>query len=412
MRSSPERLAWVTLLGSFFVCVTLSVMTPLSGRWYVRNSRITQQVSLQIQRGPLSVVRGGRGRPVSVAEDSDNVLEGSRIEAPNATSGRLVIEVPQSKDATPIATVQLYDETEIVLSSARSPRFSTSPLPHEIALEMEAGRVRINVLGDSDRSTIVEVQTAHGVITLEEGSYEVKINSDTEATVRYGQAEVTNRAGDRLSLGPRERALLRADNVDGPLPAARNLIVNGNFAEPLDSGWSTHRQQADPKQPPGTVHIIAAPVGNEERPVAEFYRNAVNHAQVGIRQDINYDVRDFTSLELHMAVRIVSENILGLGGCGSMGSECPIIVRLDYKDIHGTDREWLRGYYIGEPADGWPIHGWHERLQPRTWQPYNSGNLMEELADTPPALIKGVSIYASGHSFDAMVTEVELLAQE
>jgi hypothetical protein len=37
---------------------------------------------------------------------------------------------------------------------------------------------------------------------------------------------------------------------------------------------------------------------------------------------------------------------------------------------------------------------------------------MEELSGTPPALIKSVSIYASGHSFDAMVMEVELLAQE
>jgi hypothetical protein len=401
MRNNPERLAWITLLGSLFVCVTLSVMTPLGGRWFVRNSRVAQQVSLQIQRGPLSVVRGGRGRPVSVAEDSDNVLEGSRIRAPNATSGQLVIEAPQSEEVTPIATVQLYDETEIVLASARSPRFSTSSLPHEVVLEMEAGRMRIN-----------EVETADGSMTLQEGSYEVKINSETEVTVRYGQADVRSKAGDSLLLGPRERALLGANHVDGPLPAARNLIVNGSFVQPLDSGWSTYSQQADPKQPPGTVQVVAVLVGNEERPVAEFYRNAVNHAQVGIQQDINYDVRDFTSLELHMAVRIVSENILGLGGCGSMGSECPIIVRLEYKDIHGTDREWLKGFYVGEPADGWPIHGWHERLAPRTWQPYNSGNLMEALADTPPALIKGLSVYASGHSFDAMVTEVELLAQE
>jgi hypothetical protein len=412
MRNNPERLAWVTLLGSFFICVTLSVTTPLTGRWYVRNSRMTQQVSLQIQRGPLSVVRGGRGRPVSVAEDSDNVLEGSRIEAPNATSGRLVIEAPQSKDASPLANVQLYDETEIVLASARSPRFSSSPLPHEIVLEMEAGRMRINVLGDSDRSTIAEVHTAHGVITLQEGSYEVKINSETEVTVRYGQADVATRVEDALSLGPGERALLGAEDVDGPLPAARNLVVNGDFEKPLDSEWSIHAEQADPKQAPGSVDVVTASLGNEERPVANFYRNAVNHAEVGIRQDINYDVRDFTSLELHMAVRIDSENILGLGGCGWVGSECPIMVRLEYKDIHGTDREWLRGFYIGEPADGWPILGWHERLEPRTWQPYNSGNMMEELTDTPPALIKGISIYASGHSFDAMVTEVELLAQE
>jgi hypothetical protein len=37
---------------------------------------------------------------------------------------------------------------------------------------------------------------------------------------------------------------------------------------------------------------------------------------------------------------------------------------------------------------------------------------MEELGTTPPALVQEVTIYASGHSFDAMVTEIELLAQE
>ncbi|MGD2147468.1 MAG: hypothetical protein PVH41_12300 [Anaerolineae bacterium] len=411
MRSNPERLAWVVLLTSFFVCLALSVMTPVSARWYVRRSTMTQDVSLEVQRGPLSVVRGGRGRPVSVAQDSDNVLEGSRIEAPNATSGRLVIEATQSQSTTPIATIQLYDETAIVLASARSPRFSSSPLPHQVSLEMEDGRVRLNVFGDSDRSTIVEVQTVHGLLTLYEGSFEVKVNSLTEATVRYGQAELRSKAGAELPLGPRERALLDDEELEGPLPAARNLVGNGDFAEPLSTGWNTYAEQADPKQPPGSVQIATTLVGNEDRTVAQFYRNAVNHAQVGILQDINYDVRDFDSLELHMAVRVLSENILGLGGCGSMGSECPIIVRLDYKDVHGSDREWLRGFYIGEPADGWPVLGWHERLQPRSWQPYNSGNLMEELAGTP-ASITSISIYASGHSFDAMVTEVELLAQE
>jgi hypothetical protein len=41
---------------------------------------------------------------------------------------------------------------------------------------------------------------------------------------------------------------------------------------------------------------------------------------------------------------------------------------------------------------------------------YDSENLMA--SDPPPALIKSVTIYASGHTFDALVAEVELLAQE
>ncbi len=412
MSNSPERLAWVILLGSFVACIATAVLTPLSARWYVRNATATQDLSLQIHRGPLSVVRAGRGRPVSVADDTDDVLEGSKIAAPNGTSGQILIQPADGGGPAPITTIQLYDETELTLASARSPRFRNSPLPHRMSLGMETGRVRINVFGRSERPTVVHVETAHGSVTLHEGSYEVKINSVTEATVRYGEAELTNHAGETLVLGPQERALVGTQTIDGPLPAARNLVENGSFQEPLEYGWDSYAEQADPKQPSGRVEIAEITMGNEERRVAEFYRNAVNHAEVGIRQEISYDVRDFSSVELYMAVRIVSENILGLGGCGSMGSECPIIVRLDYKDIHGNDREWLRGLYIGEPADGWPIHGWHERVEPGTWQPFSTGNLMEELSETPPASIKSIRIYASGHSFHAQVTDVELLAQE
>ena len=49
---------------------------------------------------------------------------------------------------------------------------------------------------------------------------------------------------------------------------------------------------------------------------------------------------------------------------------------------------------------------------PAAWQTFDSGNLMEMLADTPPAVIQRLTIYASGHTFHALVTEIELLAQE
>lgn len=408
MRENPERIAWAVLVVSFSIFVALVVTTPLIVRWYVRNARVRHRVSLRVQRAPLSVVQGGRGRPVSVAEDSDNIPEGSSISTSNATSGRLVMRAPRAKGGSLVATAQIYDETGVVLLSARSPRFSSSPLPRHIALEVRTGRVRVNVPDNGERGTIVEVHTRHGTITLREGSYEIKVNTATEVTVRYGEASVVGDTRGTLSLGPQERALVDSGGMEGPLPAARNLLVDGDFQDPLGAGWQTYSEQTDPQQPPGRVSVVA----NEGQEVAEFYRNASNHAEVGIRQDISYDVRDFTSLELHVAVRIISQSILGFGGCGYLGSECPIIVRIDYEDIHGTDHGWLHGFYTGEPADDWPIHGWAERIQPRSWQPYSSGNLMEELSDAPPAFIKGVTIYASGHSFHAMVTEVELLAQE
>jgi len=407
MRKNPERLAWVVLLASFFLCIGVAVAIPLGTRHYILYARVEQNVTLEVQRGPLSATLAGRGAPVAIDAERDEIPEGTIITT-ESTAGRLVMHAPPDDDLV-IATVQLYDNTEVVLPSARSPRFSTSRLPHQVILEVKAGRVRINVSSDDGRPTVVEVHASNGVATLTEGSYEVKVNQTRmEVSVRDGRAQVSNNDEPLIPLGPAQRAIIEGQKITGPLPTARNLVVNGDFQVPLEPSWTSYREQTDPQQPPGSASITT----DEGQEVIRLQRTGSNHAEVGIRQEIRYDVRDFTSLELHLIVRIIQQDIAGFGGCGYLGSECPIIVRIDYKDIHGTDREWLHSFYTGKPADDWLMNWWAEKVQPGNWHTYDSGNLMEELADSPPALIKSLTIYASGHNFDALVTEVELLAQE
>jgi hypothetical protein len=404
MRKNPERLAWTILLASFLTCIGLTIAVPLGVRAFVLFSQESQNVSLEVQRGPLRVTWAGRGEPIAIAEARDDIPE-LTIVTTDLTEGRLVMHVPL-EDNPVVASVQLYNNTKVALLSARSPRFSISQLPHRVAVEMVMGRARINVSNAEDRPTLVEVQTPNGAITLTEGSYEIKVNAATEVTVRYGKAEI--QVGQWVtSLEPGQRAIVSNGRISEPLPAIRNLIANGDFQTELDK-WATYSQQTDPEQPSGTIGVVA----NEGRRVADFYRDGSNHAEVGIRQEINYDVRDFTSLELHLAIRVISEDIAGFGGCGYLGSECPIIVRMEYDDINGSGSEWYHGFYIGEPKSDWFTYGWAEPVQEGKWQTYDSGNLMEELAEAPPAHIKALTIYASGHSFHAMVTEVELLAQE
>ncbi len=404
MRKNPERLAWVVLLVSFFICIGLIVAVPLGARTFALFSQVGQNVSLEVQRGPLRVTWGGRGEPIAIAGERGDIPERTVVTT-DLTEGRLVIHAPQ-EDSPVVASVQLYNNTGVVLTAARSPRFSVSQLPHQVALEVLAGRVRINVADTDNRPTIAEVQTPHGAITLAEGSYEVKVNATTEVTVRNGQAEIRVDQQE-MSLTPNQRVVMSDGRIGEILPAARNLITNGDFEANLQN-WTPYSRQADPEQPAGNIGIVA----NEGRRVVDFYRDGSNHAEVSIRQDIDYDVRDFAFIELHLAVRVISEDIGGFGGCGSLGSECPIIVRIDYRDIYGSESESLHGFYIGEPQSGWLTYEWAEPVQEGTWQTYDSGNLMEELADAPPALIKSLTIYASGHSFHDMVTEVELLAQE
>ncbi|MFQ6100629.1 MAG: FecR domain-containing protein [Anaerolineae bacterium] len=402
MRNNPERLAWVVLLISFFTCVGLAVFVPLGTRWYVLNARIGQDVTLEIQRGPLRVTLAGRGAPVAIDEERNDIPQRT-IVATDATAGRLVMHALQT-DSPVVATIQLYDDTEVVLSSARSPRFPASHLPHEVVLEIRAGRVRINVSETEDRLTVAEVHTPHGAATFTEGSYEVKVNGTTmEVIVRDGQAGVVNNTEHVVPLGPEERAIIDGERIVGPLPAERNLLVDGDFRQSLEEGWQPYDKDVQ-QEPAGTVEVITL----EGRPAAWFHREGIGHVEVGIRQEINYDVRDFMSLALRLSVQVRGQS---LPGCGSLGSECPIIVRIDYEDIHGTDREWYHGFYSVERAATDWLNPWDEQVPFQTWYAYDSGNLVEALQE-PPALIKAVTIYASGHSFDALVTEVELLARE
>jgi hypothetical protein len=408
MTKNPERLAWVVLLTSFFICIGLTLAVPLGVRAFVLFSRVEQNITLEVQRGPLRVTWPGRGEPIAIAEERSDIPVRTVVTT-DLTEGRLVMHTPEENGPV-VVSVQLYNNTEAVLSSASSPRFSISQLPHQVVVEVRAGRVRINVSDTAERPTVAEVQTPHGTITLTEGSYEVKVNTATEVTVRYGKAEV-HLGQWAMSLDPAQRAIVSADKIKGPLPAIRNLVVNGDFQHQIDgwaADWSRYSQQTDPQQPQGSVGIVV----NEGREVVNYYRDGSNHAEIGIRQEIDYDVRDFASLELHMAVRVISEDIGGFGGCGYLGSECPIIVRMEYEDTYGSDSSWQHGFYIGESKSDWLTHGWAEAISEGTWQTYDSGNLMEELVDAPPALIKSLTIYASGHSFHAMVTEVELLTQE
>lgn len=417
MRDNPERLAWAVLLLSFLACVSLVVLVPLGGRWYLLNARVRQSVTLQVQRGPLRVTLAGRGQPVAIDEEREEIPERT-IVATDATAGLLVMHAPEV-DSPVVATVQLYEYTEVLLSEARSPRFAASSLPNQIALEMWTGRVRITVSGDDVRPTTVEVHTQHGTTTLTEGTYWISVDAmTTEITVRDGYANASDGAEQPVSLGPAERAILRGDGqVFGPLPAARNLVVNSDFAAPLDEGWSTYSKDIQISgEPGGRVESIEM----DGRPAILVERRGMGHSETGIVQRLDADIRDFSFLQLHILLYIVEHNV---PVCGSLGSECPVMVQIEYKDADGADQQWLQGFYSLPDASvpGNPsfcvtcsIHNDHIQVPANTWYAYDSDNLMPLLSQNgkAPISISSITVNASGHTYQSFVAEVELIGQE
>ncbi len=419
MRKNPERLAWIVMLASFSVCVALTALIPLSGRWYMVNASTEQNVSLEVQSGALGVTNAGRGRPEYVSENLEDVPERTIVTTESTALGRFVVRAPQT-DGPIITTIQLYGNTEVTLEQAASPRFSSSHLPHQITLEVKSGRVRIHISQDDHRATVVQVETPHGAATLTEGSYDVKVNSTTEIATRHGHAEVSKDA-QIVSLFPGERIVVDNEQINDPQPMARNLIVDSDFATPLGEVWSGYNRDIErDDQPIGQVRRSET----EGLEVVTIERAGIGHAETGITQTIDADISGLRSLQLHFLLHTkehaVSEHNLPV--CGSEGTECPVMVRINYQDASGTDREWLQGFYWqpdkNENIQPNPLictvcttRNEHIQVQKEAWYPYTSPDLVSLLTqdDSPPAIIKAITLYASGHTYHSMISEISLI---
>ncbi len=417
MKENPERLAWTILLTAFVVFCISAVGFPLAVRGYLRNARQPLQAWINAQRGTVRVERGGGSRLDATGLDDLSPLElfkNNGIRTGELDEGLLALQRGHEDNRKTLVSVVVYENSDVVLTDAYSPRFGLSSGPHKAVLTMNEGRVRIEVRpADDGRPVQVEVRTEHARVLFSQGSYALEVTrQQTIATVRSGQAIM--RVGDKaLELTDEQRAVASlGDALDGPLSAERNLIVNGDFNQGLDIGWTVFFGD-------GSAQVA---ISNDEdgQPVARFAHEEPQPSEIGLIQTLNRNVKDLQSLVLHLKVRV---DYHSLSVCGSLGSECPIMLRIDYIDASGNGRQWVHGFYAFEdpgialpyycstcPA---PTSGNHNQVPETAWFLYDSPNLMELLPpELRPATIQSVRVYASGHSYDSMVTDVELLAQE
>ena len=155
-------------------------------------------------------------------------------------------------------------------------------------------------------------------------------------------------------------------------------------------------------------------------PALVFKRLGIGHADAGLRQVIGQDVTDFESLKLLLSLQVVEQS---LGVCGQQGSECPVIIRIEYVDVNGVDQVWQQGFYaLGEIGPDTPDVcvacppplNEHQRVPFGQIAFYESDNLLEKLGQLGvlPAQIKSITVIGSGHSFNAQIFDVSLIAVE
>lgn len=332
-------------------------------------------------------------------------------------TGLMLIYLPNSD--TLLTRVQMYSTSVVRVLSAATPRFALSDRPETLALAVNSGRIRLVIPDDRGERFEATVTTPHGQIALlRDGEYVIDVNNTTtQVTVQQGQVVVSG-AGQALTLTRGERAeIMRDGRPVGPLAPSRNLVLNGSFDDSWENwivlSWNIER--AD--QAEGEIEIEEL-FGERSLHVL---RDGAGHADVALRQRMDQDVSDFASLSVEVDLRIRGQT---LPVCGNVGSECPIIIRIEYEDMSGTIQAWQQGFFATGDINPQtapdicttcsPPRLEHVRV-PLNQIAFYRADLIEDLqlkGMLPPRRIKSISLIASGHGFDVDLLNVGLIVEE
>jgi hypothetical protein len=407
MRRNPARVAWIVLLAAFLIFCALAVFVPLGLRWYLINATRAYEAKVTCLEGTAVVEdpEQGSARPV---------LTGETFSVPEG----MVVSVDETAEATITffdeSQVRLFPGTSVVLQRMRAPRFGFSSRTAHITLYARGGRLYADTVlrGSAPVEFAVESLQAQTLLA-EDGGYVVEVsNEQTEVIVQRGTAKVSATAlpqsddATSVDLTSRQRTVVKFGQPPvAPLKAERDLVANGDFASPLNTGWTVFNDQGGDG---GEVDGTAALVVEEGRRAVRFFRTGgeFNHCETIIEQVMNRDLTDpLTTLRVQATLKLVNQS---LSGGGYLSSEYPLMIRIRYRDIYGSEDEWIHGFYYQNPGQNPTMNG--QEIPQGAWYFYESDNLLDVLRIKPQRIV-WLRVYASGWGYESYVSQVSLVVE-
>lgn len=418
-RGNRQRLAWIILFIGFFSCIVFSITLPVTINAVLNNATEPLHLSLQANQGTVGIEESNGPRRAVLAGEPAQSINGQTTIRTDTTASAL-LSVMSSDQRSTLVILQISSNSTVYLSEATTPRFGVSDHPHRLEVDLQSGRVRIDIPAFERRPVDLTVTTPQdGVVEIHDPGRYLLEAGDVAAQVAVqisGRATVSANGG-QLELKPGQRAEILPRTVpSGPLDPSRDLIHNGDFSNALDN-WSAFSWQVElPDQPAGTTTI--QPNGGD--PFLRFERVGTGHADVRITQSVNQDVSGYESLRLLGTLRIVNQS---LGVCGVQGSECPLFFIITFIDDSGISRIWQHGFYAAGSVDDNLTPGACISCaviqRPHEFVPlgqiyFYEADLIQELASQgalPPRYIESITIVGSGHTFTTDVLDVALIVE-
>jgi hypothetical protein len=390
-----RRRAWLCLAVAFTIWCTLAGSIGVAGWTYRRNATESPPAILTIDRG--TVFYGGpttpdqlRARPGMTAEEGGIVEVGD--------NARATVELFDG------SSVRLMGNTKMELSMLRVGKFNADHT--RLILGMIQGAAHFNIAGRLPYGREVVLNTPHGQVSLSKGEYLVWVQDDGTRVSSYtGQARA-DVDDHTVRIRDGQRTLLPIDGVPrGPFVLAENLLRNSDFARQFQ-GWTMldKREEGRPDVG-GTRRLVEETIAGRTVQAMRIFRDTDKdtHNETGIMQEVNRDVSAYRNVAVTAWVKISSAS---LSGGGYLGSEYPVMIRVNYPDEKGGRPGWTHGFYYSNPENRPTENG--EIIPQDQWYPF-----LGRLSDLPdrPIFIRSIEVLSAGHDFDATIADIRLVAE-
>ncbi|MEO0563800.1 MAG: hypothetical protein AAF125_16970 [Chloroflexota bacterium] len=328
------------------------------------------------------------------------------------------------------------NNTEVVVQGAQQPRFERSGLGYAISILGVDGEVDVFVPPELPRDVVISLFLRDDVVVniSEAGSYSLSFGPErAELVVWNGQAAILppEREASRPVVAGQVGMFewggldiqvetgyenLMGNSILEDMPLENMSQSLGGTLLPAMEAWNCSDRT------PTAPNSIFEPIFFDGRQAFRLFRGigTRSHGETncvhlfGPSGQVGRPVTDYNFLEVRTTFYIESHSLVV---CGVAGSECPMMLLMDYIDENGDSNQWFHGFYANSaPGTDFPqtcvsCSTDHKQINTETWYTYESGNLFTLLPEgARPASILNVRFYASGHDYDVRVSDVSLIA--